>query len=76
MKNNLIVMYQKNYLTSTGCNELQAVKKYQGINAYFELKEFLKSIDGKIIDVAFTYGDAFEKNDNNFWLPESLWEPI
>lgn len=40
------------------------------------LKLFLKSIEGKVIDLIFTYGDAFEKNDDNYWLPNELWDEI
>jgi len=36
--------------------------------------KFLESIDGKEVDLVFTHGDAFEKNDNNIWLPDCLWE--
>ena len=39
-----------------------------------EIRAFLTKIDGQEIDVVFTNGDAFEKNDNNIWLPEWLFE--
>jgi len=38
--------------------------------------KFLKSIEGKEIELIFTLNDAFEKQDDNVWLPESLWEKI
>lgn len=41
-----------------------------------EYKDFLKSIEGKEVDLIFIGGDAFEKNDNNFWLPNCLWDEI
>jgi len=41
-----------------------------------ETQEFLSSIEGKDVDLVFTYGDAFEKNDNNIWLPDCLWDEI
>lgn len=41
-----------------------------------EYKDFLKSIEGKDVELVFTEGDAFEKNDNNFWLPDCLWDEI
>ena len=81
MKDNLIVRYQqckeldyraKNKI-SNEFNEMQSVKQYMGMEEYFKLKEFLKSIEGKIIELVFLRGDAFEKHDNNYWLPESLW---
>lgn len=82
MKTNLILLYQQckefdyrdKCRISTSLNEMQAVKERRGMEAYFELKKFLKSIEGKVIELEFTNGDAFEKNDNNVWLPESLWE--
>jgi hypothetical protein len=84
MKNNLILKYQLcpefNYRNkcriSCAANELLAVKEMHGINSYFETKQFLKSIEGKIVDLVFTGGDAFEKNDNNYWLPSSLWDAV
>ena len=84
MKENLIVRYQlcpefnysKRYSHYSAANELIAIKDAQGIDAYFKTKQFLKSIEGKVVELVFTAGDAFEKNDNNHWLPSSLWEPV
>ncbi len=84
MKENLIVRYQLcpefNYRDkcpiSTAPNELIAAKEMWGMQSYFDTKEFLKSIEGKVIDLVFTAGDAFEKEDNNHWLPDSLWDAI
>ena len=41
-----------------------------------ELEEFLLSIEGKVVDLVFIGDDAFEKNDNNWWLINELWDPI
>ena len=41
-----------------------------------ETINFLKSIEGKKINIRFTNGDAFEEEDDNIWLPNSLWEKI
>lgn len=41
--------------------------------------EFLKLVDriqGKVVELVFTCGDAFEKQDNNYWLPDSCWEAV
>jgi hypothetical protein len=82
MKDNLIFRYQTckefDYRQMGGdfMNELQAVKINSGMIDYFELKQFLKSIEGKIVDLVFTCGDAFEENNNNFWLPSELWEAV
>lgn len=84
MKKNLIVRYQLcpefNYRDkcriSTSRNELIAARELFGWNDYFKTKQFLKSIEGKIVDLVFIGNDAFEKNDNNYWLPSSLWEAV
>jgi len=84
MKNNLIVRYQLcsefNYKNKSriSCprNELIGIREVGGWNEYFKTKNFLKSIEGKIIELVFTGGDAFEKHDNNYWLPNELWEEV
>ena len=84
MKDSLISRYQrckefdysdKNPI-SWPPNELIAVKEVCGYEDYFKLKDFLKSIDGKEVELVFTGDDAFEENDNNFWLPNDLWVSI
>ena len=81
MKDNLIMRYQTSsdliYPAHDGCyerNELLAVKKVHGWAEYFKLKLFLKGIEGKSVELVFTAGDAFEKKDNNVWLPSDLWD--
>ena len=64
MKNNLIELYEKALP-----GELEA----QGSES---VGIFLKSIEGKKVELIFTGGDAFEKTDNNIWLPDSLWMKI
>ena len=84
MKENLIMRYQqcesfdyRNKNFNYGYfNELQAVKGEWGNYHYMQTKLFLKSIEGKIVDLVFCGGDAFEKNDNNHWLPDELWEVV
>lgn len=41
-----------------------------------ETQFFLESIEGKEVELVFTHGDAFEKQDNNIWLPDCLWDAI
>jgi len=41
-----------------------------------EVKDFLISIEGKDVDLVFIGSDAFEQNDNNIWLPDSLWDEL
>jgi len=38
-----------------------------------EIGDFLRSIEGKEVDLVFTGGDAFERANNNIWLPSCLW---
>lgn len=40
------------------------------------LGAFLDKIDGKEVTLVFTGTDAFEENDDNFWLPDCLWDAI
>ena len=61
---------------STPPNELIAVKENYGMDEYFKTKEFLKSIEGKVVELIFVHGDAMEINDNNYWLPKSLWDAV
>ena len=63
MKQNLIVRYQlcpefnysKRYSHYSAPNELIAIKDAHGIGAYFKTKMFLKSIEGKIVELVFYY---------------------
>jgi len=38
--------------------------------------ELCDRIQGKVVDLVFTSGDAFEAIDNNWWLPEKCWTEI
>ena len=83
MKDNLIMLYQQcpdfDYrgkgIAYDCMNELQAIKQNSWLE-YVKTKQFLKSIEGKVVDLVFTAGDAFELNDNNHWLPNELWEAV
>lgn len=56
------------------------------IDAFFEGKEghrvdavFLdlaNRIAGSDVDLVFIGPDAFEAQDNNYWLPQCCWEPV
>ena len=70
MKKNLITRYQ---LSNELRGEMKAVEEMCGWQSLMDLKMFLKSIEGKVVELVFTAGDAFEKNDNNVWLPQDLW---
>lgn len=40
-----------------------------------EADAFLASIAGQVIRLRFLAGDAFEFDDGNHWLPDSIWTP-
>jgi hypothetical protein len=33
-------------------------------------------IAGQVVDLRFIGFDAFEVQDNNYWLPECCWQPL
>lgn len=35
-----------------------------------------KRISGKKVELVFIGSDAFEKEDNNYWLPDCCWDEI
>lgn len=39
-------------------------------------RAFLEGIEGREVTLVFTAGDAFEKSDNNYWLPDCMWTAI
>ena len=39
-----------------------------------ETQRFLLSIEGRDVELVFIGPDAFEKEDNDFWLPACLWD--
>lgn len=46
---------------------------------YYDDDEFdrlCRRIEGKVVDLVFASGDAFEKLDNNIWLPDNCWEAV
>ncbi|MCK4795658.1 MAG: hypothetical protein KAV87_68655 [Desulfobacteraceae bacterium] len=67
MKKNLVALYEK-YLPG----EIEAQGDAEGKKTI----AFLESIEGRCVDLIFTAGDAFEKEDNDYWLPDGLWDEI
>ena len=65
MKKNLIKLYEEMLP-----GELAAAEDRE------ERKAFLQSIEGKEVELVFTSDDAFEKEDDNVWLPDLLWDKI
>ena len=37
---------------------------------------FLRSIEGKEVELRFVGIDAFEVKDDNIWLPDCLWDEV
>jgi hypothetical protein len=59
MKKNLVTLYRMEALREPDDNE----------------KEFLKSIAGQEVDVVIdSCGDGYIIGDEEFWLPQILWE--
>ena len=50
--------------------------KYFGYWPSPDSKAFYDSISGKEIELVFTCDDAFEKEDNNHWLPDHTWSLV
>ena len=62
MKDNLIERYMKSFPYDSSLDD--------------ETITFLKKIEGTIVNLKLTCGDAFEENDDDLWLPDDLWEEI
>lgn len=41
-----------------------------------ELRILADRIAGKVVELTFIGKDAFEKIDDNWWLPDCTWEPV
>lgn len=41
-----------------------------------EWRAFLESIEGREVTLVFTGNDAFEQADDNYWLPDCMWDAI
>jgi len=67
MKDNIIFLYEQSLPGELDC--LTDVDRQATIN-------FLKSIEGREVNLVFTGGDAFEEVDNNIWLPGGLWDAL
>ena len=65
MKDNLIERYEKALPGEIAAQE----EGYKTI-------AFLRSIENQEVELVFTAGDAFEREDNNTWLPDELWDAI
>lgn len=46
------------------------------IDADPEWLAFVQSIEGKEVTLKFTCGDAFEEVDDNYWLPDCMWDEV
>lgn len=65
-------------------NLLEAIQKSMVENGWGDEghsgdEEFLKlaeRIQGTVVDMTFSSGDAFEAIDNNYWLPDDCWVEV
>ena len=61
-------------------NLLDVIDKFfEGAEGHRTDKKFLElceRIRGKEVELVFINGDAFEKEDNSYWLPGCCWEEI
>lgn len=39
-------------------------------------KIFCDTVQGKVVELVFTGDDAFEKVDNNIWIPSTCWTEV
>ena len=53
--------------------EMGAIEGHRNDTDFLKLRD---RIEGKVVELVFTHGDAFEKEDNNYWLPDSCWEAV
>ena len=53
--------------------EMGAIEGHRGDPEFLKLRD---RIEGKVVELVFTAGDAFEKEDNNYWLPDRCWEAM
>ena len=61
-------------------NLLDVIEKEMGeIEGHRNAPDFLKlceRIQGNEVELVFVHGDAFEKEDHNWWLPECCWVAV
>ena len=58
---------------------LAAIEKEMPLEQHRSDPDFLRlaeRIQGTVVDLRFIGDDAFEVIDNNYWLPNSCWEPV
>ena len=57
-------------------DEIEKLMPNEGNRLDPEFIALANRIQGKVVDLVFTHGDAFEEIDNNFWLPDTLWTKV
>lgn len=50
--------------------------KVEGHRTDPEFIALCERIQGKEVDLVFSGDSAFEKNDNNYWLPDCCWKAV
>lgn len=62
--NNLIDVIEK---------EMGVVEGHRSDPVFIKLAD---RIQGQVVDLVFTAGDAFEAIDDNYWLPKCCWTEV
>ena len=60
-------------------NLLETIEQEMPHEGHRDNSDFLAlrdRIQGQVVELRFIAGDAFEVQDNRFWLPNSFWEEI
>lgn len=61
-------------------NLIDAIEESMGeAEGHRQDPEFIRladRIEGKVVELVFIHGDAFEEEDRNWWLPECCWKEV
>ena len=53
--------------------EMGAVEGHRTDPKFLALRD---RIEGRVVDLVFIGDDAFEAEDDNYWLPDCCWEAV
>lgn len=71
MKDNLVKRYDEAFP-----GEIEAFRSACGEEEHKDFIQFLESIQKKEVNLVFAAGDAFEEKNNDYWLPNQLWDKV
>lgn len=60
-------------------NLLDTIEKIMPLENHRTDPDFLalsERIQGKVVELVFVCGDAFEAIDHNYWLPDTCWKEV